>query len=82
VLEFPDAGGTRVDVALGADVEGRPAGRSDRSEQEGVLGLYLRVGRVAMTVVAKDFTVPTPVVHVIGGAAGKGGASTVSRELS
>jgi hypothetical protein len=68
VLEFPDAGGARVDVAPGADVEGLPAGRSDRSEQEGALGLYLRVGRVTVTAVAKEFTVRTPVVHVVGGA--------------
>ena len=44
------------------------AGRSDRSEQEGALGLYLRVGRVTVTAVAKEFTVRTPVVHVVGGA--------------
>lgn len=68
VLEFPDAGGARVDVAPGADVEGLPAGRSDRSEQEGALGLYLRAGRVTVTAVAKEFTVRTPVVHVVGGA--------------
>lgn len=46
VLEFPNAGGARVDVATGAEVTGLSADGEERAPSaEKAAGLYLRVGR-------------------------------------
>ena len=67
MLEFPDVGGARVDVAPGAEVEGLAATAEEGEEaSEQAAGLYLRVGRVTVTAVARQFTVRTPVAHVTG----------------
>ena len=72
ILDFPNAGGARVAVAPGAQVEGlertTEAGQDAEPARPEDAGLYLRVGRVTVTTVRGVFTVRTPLVEVVGSA--------------
>jgi hypothetical protein len=69
IVEFPNAGGARVAVGPGSDVERLPipGEETDKAKDEAAR-LYLRVGRVTVTTGEAQFTVGTPMGEVTGAA--------------